>query len=60
MEHAVSGLSSHAFPCYAEKYELFSEKEAAAQLSVIFFMALFLTAEFQKFRHEYGDLNSFK
>ena len=43
-----------------KKYELFSEKEAAAQLSVIFFMALFLTAEFQKFRHEYGDLNSFK
>ena len=41
MEHAVSGLSSYAFPCYAENYELFSEKEAAAQLSVIFFMALF-------------------
>lgn len=41
MEHTVSGLFSYAFPCYAEKYELFSEKEAAAQLSVIFFMALF-------------------
>ena len=49
MKHAVSGQSSYAFPCYAEKYELFSEKEAAAQLSVIFFMALFQMRSFKKF-----------